>query len=197
MSENILQEDCDLIQKVSQGDERAFRALFDRYRNKIYSLGIYLTRSEIMAEELVQDVFLKVWKCRTELASVVYFNAWLRTIAKNTCSNYLRSLAIEKMAMMNIADNSPKDTESFENELIVREFEQIIQHAITQLPPQQQKVYLLSKQCFKKQDEIAKEMDISIYTVKEYMKLAQRSIRRHLETKAELASMVAITIFLH
>jgi len=194
LSENILQEECDLIQKVSQGDERAFRALFDRYRNKIYSLGIYLTRSELMAEELVQDVFLKVWKCRTELASVVYFNAWLRTIAKNTCSNYLRSLAIEKMAMINIADHSQKDSESHENELIVREFEQIIQHAITQLPPQQKKVYLLSKQCYKKQDEIAKELDISIYTVKEYMKLAQRSIRRYVENRAELASLVAISI---
>ena len=89
--------------QVSEGDAIAFRQLFDHYRNKIYSLGMYLTRSETLSEEIVQDVFLKVWEKREELTGINYFNAWLRTVAKNTCSNYLRSLAMEKIALSRFA----------------------------------------------------------------------------------------------
>ena len=196
MIENNLDNENALVLRVSQGDELAFRTLFDHYRDRIYSLGMYLTKSESLAEELVQDVFLKVWKNREKLSTIQYFNAWLRTVAKNTCSNYLRTLAIEKLAMVHLGGRGSDSTESVENDMIVKEFEQIIHHAIQQLPTQQKKVYILSKQFSKKQDEIAKELNISIHTVKEYMKLANRSIRSHLDHKAEFIVLTAISIYL-
>ncbi len=186
-----------LLKQVSEGNEFAFRQLFDKYRNKIYSLGMHLTRSEILSEEIVQDVFLKVWEKREQLSDIDYFNAWLRTVARNTCSNYLRSMAMEKLTMKRYAVDSASETASPEDEITSKEFEQIINAAIRQLPPQQKKVYLLSRQSGKKQEEIAREMNISIYTVKEYLKLAQRSIRQHIESNLDLAVMVAIAIHLH
>ena len=80
--------------------------------------------------------------------------------------------------------------------MTAKEYEQIIEAAIRQLPPQQKKVYLLSRQGGKKQEEIAKELNISIYTVKEYMKLAQRSIRQYLESNLDIAILLAMVIFL-
>ena len=135
VAENILRMEANLIQKVSQGDASAFRQLFDHYRNRIYSLGMHLTRSETMAEELVQDAFMKVWENRNQLVSIHYFNAWLRTVAKNTCSNYLRSLAIERLAMHRISGSTVEATGSAENKVIVKEYEEIIDAAIRQLPP--------------------------------------------------------------
>jgi RNA polymerase sigma-70 factor (ECF subfamily) len=197
MQINYLHNEKELLLQVSEGDPIAFRKIFDHYRNRIYSLGMYLTRSEILSEEIVQDVFLKVWEKKEQLASLDYFNAWLRTVAKNTCSNYLRNLAIEKIALSRVAGSLDPEMKTVENSLIEKECSQFIAEAIRQLPPQQQKVYVLSRQANKKQEEIAREMNISIYTVKEYMKLAQRSIRQYLENKLDITVLTAAAIYLY
>src|SRR5688500_1964413 len=158
---------------------------------------MHLTKSEILSEEIVQDVFMKVWEKREQLQGINYLNAWLRTVARNTCSNYLRNLAMEKLVMNRYALQNNSETPSPENDLTAKEYEQIIEAAIRQLPPQQKKVYVLSRQGGKKQAEIANELNISIYTVKEYMKLAQRSIHQYLESNLEIAILLAIGIFLN
>lgn len=196
MPENLPYNENDLLLQVAQGNEHAFRHLYDKYRNKIYSLGMHLTRSEILSEEIVQDVFMKLWEKRDQLPGINYINAWLRTVARNTCSNYLRNLAMEKLVMNRYSLQNIAETPSPENDLAAKEYEQIIEAAIRQLPPQQKKVYLLSRQAGKKQAEIADELNISIYTVKEYMKLAHRSIRQHLETKLDIVILLAIVMFL-
>jgi RNA polymerase sigma-70 factor (ECF subfamily) len=196
LPENLPYNENDLLVQVSQGNEHAFRQLYDKYRNKIYSLGMHLTRSEILSEEIVQDVFMKVWEKRDQLQDINYLNAWLRTVARNTCSNYLRNLAMEKLVMNRYALQNNSEMPSPENDLTAKEYEQIIEAAIRQLPPQQKKVYLLSRQGGKKQEEIANELNISIYTVKEYMKLAQRSIRQYLESNLDIAILLAMVIFL-
>ncbi len=185
-----------LLHLVAKSDETAFRELFDLYRDRIYSLGMYLTRSEIVSEEIVQDVFIKVWEKREQLLSIEYFNAWLRTVARNICSNYLRSMAIEKLALKTYTAAIPSSNESPENTIIEKEQEQLLNTAILNLPPQQKKVYLLSRQGGKKQEEIAREMNISIYTVKEYMKLAQRSVRQHLENYIDKTVLLAVMLYL-
>ena len=196
MLENLPYNENDLLVQVSQGNEYAFRQLYDKYRNKIYSLGMHLTRSEMLSEEIVQDVFMKIWEKRDQLEGINYFNSWFRTVTRNTCSNYLRSLAMEKIVMNRYALQNNSETPSPENDVIAKEYQQIIEAAIRQLPPQQKKVYLLSRQGGKKQAEIAHELNISIYTVKEYMKLAQRSIRQHLESNLDVSILLAIVIFL-
>ena len=197
MLENLPYNENDLLVQVSQGNEYAFRQLYDKYHNKIYSLGMYLTRSEMLSEEIVQDVFMKIWEKRDQLEGINYFNSWFRTVTRNTCSNYLRSLAMEKLVMNRYALQNNSETPSPENDVIAKEYQQIIDAAIRQLPPQQKKVYLLSRQGGKKQAEIAHELNISIYTVKEYMKLAQRSIRQHLESNLDVSILLAIVIFLN
>lgn len=184
MAHEVLINESDLLERVSGGDVKAFKQLFDFYRNKIYSLGMHFTHSESLSEELVQDVFMKVWNNRLELATIQYFNSWLRTVARNICSNYLRDLAMERLTLNKLQLENFEKVEPVDNALLLKEYEQLIYAAIQQLPQQQRRVYLLSKQLFKKQDEIAKEMNISIYTVKEYMKLAQRSIKKYLQNKA-------------
>lgn len=185
-----------LLRLVAGGNETAFRQLFDQYRDKLYSLGMHLTRSEILAEEIVQDVFMKVWEKRKELGEINYFNAWLRTVARNTCSNYLRSLAMEKLVTNRYVLRQNSETPSPESDMAVKEYEQLIETAIRRLPPQQKKVYLLSRQSGKKQEEIARELNISIYTVKEYLKLAQHSVRQHIQTSLDITVLLSVVLYL-
>lgn len=185
-----------LLLQVAKGDESAFRQLYDRYRQKIFSLGMYLTHSEVLSEEIVQDVFMKVWEKRSQLTAISFFNAWLRTVARNTCSNYLRSLAIEKLALHEFALKTNTVPISPEVGFETKEYEQILEAAIQQLSPQQRKVYLMSRRQGMKQQDIATELNISYYTVKEYMKLANRSVMNYLGTKLDIAIPLAILLYL-
>jgi len=93
-----------LLFLISKGDQNAFHIIFDSYRNKIFSFALYLTHEEFLAEEITQEVFIRIWMARKKLPDVEFLNAYLRTIAKNVTANYLRRLAIEKEALKKILE---------------------------------------------------------------------------------------------
>jgi len=180
-----------LLLRVAEGDEIAFRMLYDHYRKKIYALGLFLTKSEGPAQELVQDVFLKIWEKREQLREIHYFNAWLRTIARNTAINYLRARAMEKLGIDHLRMH--ESSSSFtENDVADREYALLLQAAVRQLPPQQQKVYMLHRQQGLCHEAIAEQLDISVLTSKKYMKLALRSIRIFLAGRMDAAVSLAV-----
>jgi RNA polymerase sigma-70 factor (family 1) len=189
-------EEKELLAMVAGGDADAFRVLYDQYYQKIYNLGMHLTRSEILSEEIVQDVFIKLWEKRSMLTGINYFNAWLRTIARNTTTDYLRSLSAERLGLAKLAAQPKENNESTQNIAANREYDQVLYAAIKRLSPQQEKVYRLSREQGMKQQEIAKLLGISIYTVKEYMKLALRSIRGYLDDHIDIAVLLAIILYL-
>lgn len=157
---------------------------------------MYLTHSEFLAEEITQDVFLKIWMKKEQLAGIEYFNAWLKTVAHNVAVNKLRRIAQEKLILERIAKETEHSSNHTENTVISQEYERILKEAIAQLPPQQQKVYLMSRQQGLKYEEIARELQISIHTVKEHMKKSLKSIRVYLDGRIDLAVAIAIALFL-
>lgn len=159
-------------------------------------MGLFLARSESQAQELVQDVFLKVWEKREQLVEVDYFNAWLRTIARNTAANYLRARAMEKLGITRLLAQQSSGCFT-ENDAADREYSLLLQAAIGQLPLQQQKVYILHRQQGLRHEDIAKHLDISVLTSRKYMKLALRSIRVFLERRMDAAVSVALIIYLN
>ena len=183
-----------LLLSVSRGDELAFRILFDRYRDRVYSLAMYLTRSDCFSVDIVQEVFVKVWVNRKELADVKYFNAWLRTIARNTIKNYLRGMARERVALQDISVITTRSVPSSENSLVEKHYQQKLLEAIERLPPQQKRVYLLSRQAGLKNIEIATQMNISIYTVKEYLAKALNALRGQLASKLNVILLAGIIL---
>lgn len=182
-----------LLLRVAEGDETAFRVLYDHYRKKIYTLGLLLSRSENQAQELVQDVFMKIWEKREQLREIDYFNAWLRTIARNTAINYLRARAMEKLGLARLLTYQSSNYVT-ENDVADREYAVLLQAAIRQLPLQQQKVYILHRQQRLRHEAIAEQLGISVLTSKKYMKLALRSIRVFLERRMDAAVLLALVI---
>ncbi|MBN8858527.1 MAG: sigma-70 family RNA polymerase sigma factor [Sphingobacteriales bacterium] len=193
MEQNSLHNEKDLLLRVAEGDETAFRVLYDYYRKKIYALGLFLTRSESQAQELVQDVFLRIWEKREQLRKVDYFNSWLRTIARNTAINYIRAGAMEKLGLNRLPTQESSNCFT-ENDVADREYSLLLQSAVRQLPPQQQKVYILYRQQGLRHEAIAQQLGISVLTSKKYMKLALRSIRIFLEHRMDAAVLLAIAI---
>jgi RNA polymerase sigma-70 factor (ECF subfamily) len=196
LKETSLHNEKNLLLRVSEGDEIAFRVLYDLYRRKIYALGLFLTRSETPAQELVQDVFLKIWEKREQLRDIDYFNAWLRTVARNTAINYLRARAMEKLGHDRLLMHEPNSCFT-ENDAADREYALLLQAALRQLPLQQQKVYILHRQQGLCHEAIAGQMGISVLTSRKYMKLALHSIRLFLKQRMDAVVLLALIACFH
>jgi RNA polymerase sigma-70 factor (family 1) len=188
-------DEREVLVRVARGDQHAFRQLFDRHRDKIYSFALYLTRLEPTAEEITQDVFTKAWTHREKLPKLDYFPSWLKVVARNEAYNYLKRKARERLALLDLAGQGPVAAPSSEGELEARDFARLLREAVDRLPPQQQRVYLLSRREGLKQEEIAAELQLSVRTVKNHMSAALRSVRDYVDTRIDVAVLIAIALF--
>jgi len=183
------------LARLAIGDEQAFRALYDSYSPRIYSLGMHLTRSAVMAEELVQDVFEKLWKKRASLPQVEHFPAYIKAMVRNTASNHLRRMAHERLILQRLAQEQPTGEYTTDIAMEQDRFRQFWQESIDSLPPRVKEVYLLSRVEGLKNAEIAEKLGISVYTVKEYLKKALSVIRVHLDNRLDFLVVAAMIYF--
>lgn len=175
-------EMAELLKSIANSELDAFRCLYDHYLQKVYAYSYFLTRSSEQAEDLTQELFAKIWIKRTELKSIENFDAWLTTLVRNSAYNYLKRNAVEQKALRKIQVSQHLESLSVEDSLINKEYSKIYQEAINQLPPQQKKVFLLSRNEGLKQEEIASNLGISLNTVKNHMKAALFSIRTYMKS---------------
>ena len=91
----LIDTEKELFYKVAAGDENAFTELFKNYYNQLGGFITRLTESETLTQEIVQDVFLKIWINRTALAEIDCFKAYLQVVAKNHAFNCLKQIATE------------------------------------------------------------------------------------------------------
>jgi len=175
----------ELIQLLSSGNREAFRELFDKYHKKIFSIALKITGVEETAEDVVQEVFIKLWLHKEGLARVENFNAYLNTITRNHIFNSLRKIATEQMCLKKIAAQHHKQKNNADP-VIYHELEQLVSKAVAELSSQQKKVYQLSRGEGLKHEEIAERLGISSSTVKGHMVEALRHIKSVLRANGEL-----------
>lgn len=192
MRDLSLYSEEDLLIKVSEGDEDAFRQLFLQYHQQLGSHIFRITDSIDIAEEIVQDVFLKIWVTREALARVRNFKAYLFVVSKNHTLNCLRKLSRERIHKKNWEESSLKLLSS-END-IHDKYYSLLDKAIDQLPPQQQKVYLLSRHERLRYAEIANRLNLSCETVKKYLKIATASITEYVKTNSKAAVVLLLIL---
>jgi RNA polymerase sigma-70 factor (family 1) len=183
----------ELLLRVSQGDEQAFASLFNAYHQHLAGYIFRLTDSTDITEEVVQEIFLKVWTNRTSLAEVNDFRAWLFKISKNHTLNCLRKLVNERVQYQEWL--RVNDFQTAENEIVETNRYELLSEAIGQLPPQQQKVFVLSRIQKLKYEEIAVRMNLSRETVKSYIALAKSSITKFVSSRAPF-SIISLVISL-
>ena len=175
---------------VSIGDEKAFRQMYEQYWNRIYTMALLYFKSTVMAQDMVQEVFLKVWLNRAELPSINNFGAWLHIIARNLLLTTLRKKTTLLIGRMDDDNTVPDQRPTAEEQLAVKETAGLIRKAIEQLPPQQQKIYRMSKEQGLKLTEIAAALHLSHNTVREHMSKALKNIRLYLLQHLEIGTIV-------
>ena len=184
-----------MLLKVSEGDEHAFGEIFKTHCNQLGEFILRITESEQLAQEIVQDVFLKIWLNRRLLAEIDCFKAYLFVIARNHAFNCLKQIAREKSrkkewvnTVLHHAVNSFWEPAGIDTGKLIDE-------AVELLPPQQNKVYLLSRREGLRQEEIAGKLNISLETVKKHMVLALRFLKNHLRTHTNLLLLFVAGFF--
>jgi RNA polymerase sigma-70 factor (ECF subfamily) len=174
------------LRLIAAGDEAAFGRLFSRYRNKIYSIGLNLSRSVEIAEEIVQDVFLKIWVKRASLHEIKDFESYLFIIVRNEAYQVLQRMARQRLHLL----RAGKEMETVHNEteqtVFSREYISLLQQAINRLSPQQKIVYQLVKEQGLKREEVASQLQLNPETVKTHLAQAMRNIRAFCQANMDL-----------
>lgn len=187
-----LHNEKDLLIKIAQGNQHAFRIIFDRYHNKVFGYSIKLLRSESAAEEVVQDVFLKIWVNRANISEIENFGGYLRTVARNHALNALKRIARETVAFALKNQDWTDADPGTENYIHYKDTQQILTRALDALPPQQKLVYSMCKVEGMKQDEVAQKLSISPLTVKAHLRQAAQSVKSFILMHTDVVSILIL-----
>lgn len=165
---------------MSLSDEGAFRRVFDHYWERIFQVSNAFCKHVQMAEEITQDVFLKVWLNREKFVGIENPEGYIFTIARNTLYNSLRNkfatVPIEEI----LFDLSGSNSFCPENKMVLKETSEAVELVVKKFPPQQKKVFDLSRNVGYTHAEIADELKLSKQTVRSHMKQALRTLRNDL-----------------
>jgi RNA polymerase sigma-70 factor (ECF subfamily) len=171
---------------VANGDEKAFSELFHLYRQLVYNVAWTYTENKALSEEILQDVFLIIWKNRARLPEVKDLAAYLYIIAKNRSLRVLKELAsgktqdIRSVSYLTATDDDPA------YRLSEHRVQQLLQQALSVLSPQQRRVFELSRIEGLPREHIAREMGISKATVSVHLTVALRLVRAFLISSLEV-----------
>jgi RNA polymerase sigma-70 factor (family 1) len=166
-----------LVSELKNGNEKAFRKLYDFYYQDIYGYSISLLKSKELAEENVQDVFLKIWLNRENLNLEQSFKSFLFTIARNQAFNLLNKAANDVLLKEEVFYTSEKSHAEGDFSIREEDCKKLKKQAIKQLPPKRKRIFKMSRKQGKTYEEISQELGISVNTVKSQMSKALESMR--------------------
>lgn len=171
-----------LLQRAAAGSRDAFTALFHLYRHKLYSFLLRTTGSPQIAEDVIQDIFLKLWKDRENLVNIEQFGHYIYRMAQNQVINAMKRMARETLILAELKQQQAAAMSEAEDNLSLREIKEKLQTALDKLPPKQKLVFTLSRDQGLRHDEIARRLNISPSTVNNHMIEALRRLRRQLQS---------------
>lgn len=186
----------ELFRQIAQGDENAFRKLFDGYKIRLHAFIFRLTKSETTSEDIVQDIFLKCWKNRQSLAGIHNPDGYIFTMARNQAYDYLTSLArsqkLHEQVWLKIVELQDITTEQID----LNESHQLIVQAVQQLSPQKRRIFEMSRYEGLNHEQIAERLNLSKSTVKNNLVESLRFIKNYLQLHSPMLGLAFSLIFL-
>jgi len=187
-----------LLAVVSQGNETAFRQLFEMFKDRVFSTAYAYTENRADAEEIVQEVFLRIWKNREKLPQIETFPAWLYTITRNRCLSALKKKALEEQRHKDVVSIMTINATTTETSTQEKEMESILQLALGDLSPQQRKVFIMSRLQGLDRTTIAHKLELAPATVSFHLTIALKAVKSYLvKSMNNVAGITLLCIFLY
>ncbi|MBE9586007.1 sigma-70 family RNA polymerase sigma factor [Mucilaginibacter sp. JRF] len=166
------------LEKLLAGNERAFDFFYDRYSLPVYRKLLKMVKVDVVAEEILQNVFIKVWEKRHLIDPDKGLKAYLHQIAQNLVYDFYRNLAREEQLMASVKHAIGNAmTEDTAEKLLLKETHQLLEKAIEQLPQQQQLVFRLCKQEGKSYEEVGELLGLSTSTINGHIVRATKKVK--------------------
>lgn len=184
----------ELFVRIAGGDELAFQPVFHHYNRELLPFIVRLTGSKEAAEEVIQEVFLRLWQQRDKLNGIRNPRAWIIRIASNIACTYLRKQITESRLYEKL-QTSPSFNATPENELAAKEITRRIREAVLRLNPSERRVFELSRDRGMSIPEIAESLGLSPHTIKNQLTTALKAIRSSLSEVILLFLTIVSTFF--
>jgi RNA polymerase sigma-70 factor (family 1) len=178
---NGLQEETEILSDLQNGDESAFERIYKLYSPRLYGRLLKLVKSKAQAQEILQEVFLKLWEHRRSINLEKSFRSFLFKIAENKVYDFYRKAERDKKLGNQLVNLASKDYTQVEEFKTGEENLAILQRAIDDLPPQRQQVFRLCKLDGKSYKEVSELLSISVSTISDHIVKGTKSIREHFE----------------
>ena len=162
-------------------EKELFDSLFKQYNNRLYGYILNITKSETVAEELTQEIFIKLWLSKELLKNVENMDGYIFTIARNKTFSYFRKAANDTAFLKELQGymRNKASVNNVDDKLATITYDQLLGAALEQLSPQRRKVYELSRKEGMNMDQIADELGIAKNTVKNHLVESLRTIRQY------------------
>ena len=169
-------DDVKLFYQIREGDRKAFKILFETWYATLCHYASYFLNDDDQAEEVVQELFVKLWEKKSEMVVESSLKSYLFRAVRNQCLNLIRQNKVRQLHAMKLrdallADDSPDDYR-ITPELMLK-----IEESIAALPEKRQEIFRLNRQEGLKYREIAEKLGISVKTVEVQMGMALKTLR--------------------
>lgn len=170
-------EDSRLIELLREGDPLSFEILFQKYYVRFYNFVFNLTKNSQAAEDIIQNVFMKIWINRANLRPDQSIHNYIYVLSKREMLNHIRDrkayVQVERLVMA----EQPSE-EVTDQSMALKELDERIRRFIADMPEQRRKVFLLSRYRGLTNKEIAEMMGLSARTVDRHINLALTSLKK-------------------
>jgi RNA polymerase sigma-70 factor (ECF subfamily) len=158
--------------------EFLFESLFKKHEAPMYRIAVRVTKSQLHAADIVQEVFLKIWEHKEELKNIRNEDAWVTRILKNKLIDFMRKASADDRLKNSLWREISVAQNETEQMLEAKESDTLIKEAVNELPPQRKLVYQLNRESGLSYEQIADKLSISKHTVKNQLSTALRFIQK-------------------
>jgi RNA polymerase sigma-70 factor (family 1) len=181
----------ELLRLISESDRQAFTRLYSAHYSSMFKYLLFITKSKEQAEEILQDIFIKVWIKRTTLTGIQSFENYLFTMAKNRLFDIRKSADRQRAALHQMAGLDNIGTYTFDG-ILFKEYERLAVEAFNQMPERRKEIFVLNSYDELSAKQIAEKLDLPLTTVKKHLFEAQHFIRDFLKKHGGLGIGVVV-----
>lgn len=191
----VTKSDKDLLILIQKDDKVAFYNIYERYSKRLFGFVIRYIKLEADAEEIVQEVFVKIWESRNRIDVYSSFEVFLFTIAYNTTMSLLRKRSSEKKYLDHLKAIQISHSPDLIDEIHFNELNEKVKSLLDELTPRQKEIFQLSREEGLTHDEIARKLNISVNTVKKHMVNTLAYLKSHIDNGL-VVNLLFICLFL-
>jgi RNA polymerase sigma-70 factor (ECF subfamily) len=189
--------ETELCVRVAEGDEQAFLLLFKTFSPMIRPFARNITNSHADAEDIIQEVFVRIWLHRDRFPEIENLKSWIFTVAANECMKYMRQKLTYERKTGELLHRQPSPENATPLEYAqLNQISRLVKEAVEAMPSQRKKIYYLSRDHGMKPAAVAAALSLSVGTVKNVLSRALKDIRDHLTAGGiSLSTMLCLIFF--